>query len=185
VLIRHGRLQYDGGVERAIGLHYESLSNMSEQGQEGIAVEVRERLLVGGEGEDHHANYDQPMELDLRLRFRHEVEDPEVEFSIRMDGGIVAMTQTHALDPHGGIFRGGDEVSLRIRFRARLGAGSYRLAVWLRTRSGELLGGCDGPVLFVAGRPGSVGVIDLRARIDVDGHDRTDRRLTLLGTSVD
>jgi hypothetical protein len=35
-------------------------------------------------------------------------------------------------------------------------------------------------LLFVAGRPGSLGTIDLRARIEVDGVDRSDTRSTLL-----
>jgi hypothetical protein len=42
------------------------------------------------------------------------------------------------------------------------------------------LGGLDNVMLFVAGRPGSLGAVDLRARIEVDGIDRTDVRATLL-----
>jgi ABC-type polysaccharide/polyol phosphate transport system ATPase subunit len=182
VLIRHGRIVYDGEVERAIALHYESVSSTDEQYEAGMAVEILERRLVGGQGGDHHANYDQPMEIQLRLRFHRPVEDPAVRFSIQTDGGIPATSHTTTLAPAGTSYSAGDEIELRIKFRARLGGGSYRLLVELRDGDEQALGGCDDLILFVAGRPGSVGVIDLRARVDVDGTDRTDRRISLLGS---
>jgi hypothetical protein len=93
----------------------ESISAPEQQTGQRTAVEVLDQCLVGGTGEDHHANYDQPMELQLRLRFRRDVE-------------------------------------------------GLRLRIALRTDAGDLLG-----------------VIDLRADIEVDGMDRADRRPTLLG----
>jgi ABC-type polysaccharide/polyol phosphate transport system ATPase subunit len=182
VLIRHGELIYDGDVERAIALHYASVSELAAPGGDGMSIEVVEQQLVGGEGEDHHANYDQPMELKLRLRFHRDVEDAHARFSLRTEGGNPVASHTAALQPSSARYRKGEELAVRIGFRARLGGANYRLAVELHDGAGDLLGVCEGPVVFVAGRPGSVGVIDLRAEIEVDGVDRTDRRLTLLGT---
>jgi ABC-type polysaccharide/polyol phosphate transport system ATPase subunit len=181
VLIRHGRLVYDGDVEHAIALHYESLSRLEQHAESGMSIEVLEQRMVGGEGEDHHANYDQPMEYQVRLRFHRATQNPRVEFSLRTDGGSLVTLQTLALD-QADSYRAGEEISVSIRFRARLGAGSYRLALELVDSAGDRLGRCDGLVMFVAGQPASVGVIDLRAEIEVDGVDRTDRRVTLLGT---
>jgi ABC-type polysaccharide/polyol phosphate transport system ATPase subunit len=180
VLMRQGRIVYDGDVERAVALHYESLSSVEAENEPGTGVEVLEQRLVGGEGDDHHANYDQPMEYRVRLRFRRSAERPSLQFSLRTDGGSLVTRQTLSLDQVGE-YRAGDEISLSIRFRACLGAGSYRLALAVLGSGGDCLGRFEGLVMFVAGRPASIGVIDLQAQIEVDGVDRTDRRLTLLG----
>jgi len=181
VLIRHGRLIYDGDVEHAIALHYRSLSEEGLEVPGGAAVEIVERGLVGGEGEDHHANYDEPMQLQVRLRFHTGVDQPRVRFAMSTDGGFPVMSQVSTLGEAGSRYQPGDEVDVRIDFNARLGGGTYRLEIELIDPAGEQLAGCDDLILFVAGRPGSVGVIDLRSQIEVDGADRTDRRLSLLG----
>lgn len=179
ILVRKGRVIYDGDVEHAIAMHYESISGQ-ELSQGGLAVEVVSQCLVGAEGEDHHANYDEPLTLELHLRFHRDVPEAQCWFAIRTDGGDVITRVVSGLDPGGGGFTRNDELRLRIDFRARLGAGNYRLAVEFRDAAQQTLGSCDGLVLFVSGRPSSLGVVDLRAQIEVDGTDRTDRRLTLL-----
>jgi ABC-2 type transport system ATP-binding protein len=182
VLMRQGRLVYDGQVEHAIALHYESVSSLEQQGESDIPVTVLEQRLAGGEGEDHHANYDQPMAYQGRLRFNRATRNPSARFSLRTEGGEVVTVQTLALDPAEGDYEAGQEIRLSVQFRARLGAGSYRLALEILDAEGERLGQSEGLVLFVAGRPAAVGVVDLRAQIDVDGVDRTDRRLSVLET---
>jgi len=182
VLIRHGRLVYDGDVERAIALHYESISSLEQQTGHDAPIEVLEQRLLGGEGEDHHANYDQPMEFQARLRFHRHMEDARARFSLRTDGGTLVSAHTSVLASSENSYQPGGEALVSVPFRARLGAGTYRLGLDLVDVEGNLLGGCGGLVMFVAGRPGSIGVVDLRAHIEVDGIDRTDRRLTLLGT---
>ena len=183
VLIRRGGLVYDGDVERAIALHYQSISAPDRGAGGDAAVEVLDQRLLGGEGEDHHANYDQPLRLELRLRFNRDVENPQLRFSLRTDGGYQVTESTSALEPAGGLYRAGEEIGVQIEFRARLGGGNYRLVAQLLDTQGQLLGASEGLVLFVAGRPGAIGVIDLQAEIEVDGAARADRRLTLLGTS--
>jgi ABC-2 type transport system ATP-binding protein len=180
ILIRRGHLEYDGDVERAIGLHYESLSSPDREAQRGAAVEVLERRLLGTVGEDHHANYDDPMELTLRLRFNQAISEAELAFTIETDAGYPVMAVTKPLDAGGRGFAPGEEVSMRLPFRARLGGGNYRLAVSFRGPDAEPLGAADELMLFVAARPGSIGVVELCSQITVGGVDRTPQRSMIL-----
>jgi ABC-type polysaccharide/polyol phosphate transport system ATPase subunit len=179
LLIRHGQLEYDGDVETAIALHCESMSVADELGDKGNVVEVLERRLIGGHGADHHAEYDQQMELQVRLRFHRAVREALITFAITTETGFPAASHTSSLN-EGRAFECDQEIVARIPFRARLGGGNYALAVHLRGQDGEVLGACENLMMFVAGRPGSLGVIDLRARIEIDDVDRTDLRSTLL-----
>jgi hypothetical protein len=77
-------------------------------------------------------------------------------------------------------FQVGEEVETGVRFRSRLGGGNYELVVRIHSSDGDLLGTSEGLILFVSGRPGSLGAIDMRATIEIDGVDRTDRRTSLL-----
>ncbi len=88
-------------------------------------------------------------------------------------------SQARPLDD-GRAFRAGEEIDAVVRFRARLGGGNYELVLRIHSSDGELLGVSEGLILFVAGRPASLGPVDLRATIEVDGVDRTDRRTSFL-----
>jgi lipopolysaccharide transport system ATP-binding protein len=179
ILIRHGRLEYDGDIEHTIALHCESMSALTTSEGPRQAVDVVERQLLGRRGPTHHASYDEPMRLRLRLRFYREVETPCVTFAVGTDTGLSVSSRTARLQS-GGPFRHGDETVLDIPFRACLGGGNYEVVVRIHDDQGELIGTSDGLILFVAGRPGSLGAIDLRARITVDDADRTDLRSSLL-----
>jgi hypothetical protein len=159
----------------------ESISAREQQTGQRTAVEVLDQCLVGGTGEDHHANYDQPMELQLRLRFRRGVEDLRLRIALRTDAGDLVTARTSPLSPAPARCQPGEEIQIQVHFRARLGGANYKLAVDVYESAGCPLGGGNGLVMFLAGCPGAVGVVDLRADIEVDGMDRADRRLTLLG----
>ncbi len=180
ILIRHGKLVYDGEVEHAIAMHLKALSHLDDAEQRGTKIEFTRQTLTGGEGDGHHADYDDPLELTLGLRFREPVPQVEVLLSMESEAGFPVLADTRRLDPGGAGFTSGEEATLRIGFRARLGGGSYRVTVSLRRPNGELLGAST-VMLFVAGRPGSVGAVELLTSFSVDGVDRTDTRTLLLG----
>jgi ABC-2 type transport system ATP-binding protein len=180
MLIRQGHLEYDGETERAIALYFQSMSQGDGSGRPGGPVEVLEGRLIGGQGDDHHANYDQQMELAVRLRFRDSVQPATTVFSVTTEAGALVSRQASPLPAPLRSSAPGEQLGLRIPFRARLGGGNYVLAVEVQDTAGRRLGGLDNVMLFVAGRPGSLGAVDLRARIEVDGIDRTDVRATLL-----
>jgi ABC-type polysaccharide/polyol phosphate transport system ATPase subunit len=177
IVIRHGHLEYDGDVEGAISLHCALMSNSDDADARRTAVDIAERSLVGGKGKNHHAYYDAPMELRLRLRFFQELRSCKVIFTVMSASGLPVGSQTLDIDDS---FSSGDEAELRVRFRARLSGGNYELVLRIYDSTGELLGSSEGLIMFVSGRPGSLGLVDLRARIEVDGQDRTDLRESLL-----
>jgi hypothetical protein len=155
------------------------MSRLDDPDQPRTVVDVVERRLVGGDDETHHVGYDAPIELQLRLRFYRDVPGCTLGFSIIGALGLPVASHTRPLerkDP----FRAGEEIEAGVRFRARLGGGNYELVVRIHSSDGELLGVSEGLILFVAGRPGSLGAADLRATIEVDGVDRTDRRASFL-----
>jgi hypothetical protein len=162
-------------------MHYEAMSSGDGEHQRDRAIEVRERRLLGEIGESHHANYDEPMALALGLHFNEPVPSVELTFTIHTDTGYPVVTQSAQIEPDNAAgFDAGEEVQLRLSFRARLGGGNYMLAVAMRSGDGRLLGRSEGLMLFVAGRPSSVGVVELCAEFAVDGVDRTDRRTMML-----
>ena len=180
IVMRRGQIEHDGDIEEAIALHCATMSRFEDDpSQPRTVVDVVERRLVGGEDESHHASYDAPIELQLRLRFYREVPGCTLSFSIIGALGLPVASHTRPLD-HEGPFREGEDVEANVRFRARLGGGNYELVVRIHDSEGELLGVSEGLILFVAGRPGSLGAVDLRATIEVDGVDRTDRRASFL-----
>jgi ABC-type polysaccharide/polyol phosphate transport system ATPase subunit len=183
IVIQRGHVEYDGGIEEAIAQHCAAMSRWEDSAEASTVVDVTERRLVGGDGESHQASYDAPMELQARLRFFRDVPGATVVLAIISSAGFPVANHTLTLGDAGRSFREGEETEVRIRFRARLGGGNYELALRVYGTEEELLGTSEGLVLFVTGRAGSLGVVDLRAAIEVDGQDRTDARASLLDAS--
>jgi ABC-2 type transport system ATP-binding protein len=179
IVIRHGHVELDGEIEDAIALHCATMSHFDDPTQPKTLVDFVERELVGGTGERHQARYDEPLELRLRLRFFTSVPWCTVSFVVVSAGGVPVASQAQVVERSDG-FAAGDEAPLKVRFRSRLGGGNYELVVRIHGPDGELLGTSEGLILFVSGRPGSLGVMDMRATCLVDGVDRTDYRTSLL-----
>jgi ABC-type polysaccharide/polyol phosphate transport system ATPase subunit len=179
IVISHGRAECDGDIEEAIALHCAAMS-FTDVTPERAGIEVVERRLLREGIESHHAHYDAPLVLALRLRFLRELPSCSVTFTVVSAAGLPVASQNSRLVSPGRSFAPGEETNLRVRFRARLGGGNYELVVRIFGEDGELLGAAEGVILFVAGRPGSLGVIDMRASVQVDGVNLTDQRSSLL-----
>jgi ABC-type polysaccharide/polyol phosphate transport system ATPase subunit len=182
IVMRAGQIHHDGDIEDAIALHCATMSKLDGPADHATVVDVVERRLVVDEDENHHVGYDTPIELQLRLRFYRETPACRLSFAIVGAMGQPVASHSQVLQRERP-FREGEEVEAKVRFRARLGGGNYELVARIHSTEGELLGISEGLILFVAGRPGSLGALDLRATIQVDGEDRTDRRTSLLDHS--
>ena len=180
IVMGGGEIRHDGDIEEAIALHCATMSTLDDPGQPHTVVDVLERRLTGSGDESHHAHYDAPIELQLRLRFYRDLPECAISFVILGAMGTAVASHTSAVRRERA-FRAGEDVEASIRFRARMGGGNYELIVRIQSSDGELLGLAEGLILFVAGRPGSLGTVDLSATIEVDGVDRTDRRESFLG----
>lgn len=169
VLIRHGRLEFDGPVEDAIALH-EILADSDEGLDERLrSVEIVDvRLGRDANGPKSFA-YGDATELHLRLRFHRRVEDPVISFGIRTADGQFGGFNVTRPGQSWRSFEPGEEVSSKISFATGFAGGSYELIVEVRERdAGRVLARHEGPQIEVDGSARVVGVADVAAEFTVD-----------------
>ncbi len=168
VLMQAGRVVYDGDVETAIMMHLESDPGSDGELPQGPRIELLEPRLTGGTDDGRRAAYGDRMQLLLRLRFHDTVHDPQIAFGSATADGLFGGVAATEPGRRWRTFQPGDEAELRIAFLARMGAGTYRLAVDVKDRDGgRVLARSDHILLTVAGRPGTSGLADVGARIEL------------------
>jgi ABC-type polysaccharide/polyol phosphate transport system ATPase subunit len=170
VLIRHGRLQYDGDTEEAIALH-EALADDDDETAAATAgaVEIVETRLVGRGEADQLVQYDEPVELEAGLRFHRTVEDPVIVVSVRTSRHQLAGFNVTQPGQPWRTFKAGDEPRVRVAFKARLGGGCYEVTIAVRARDGgRVLARAAGPRITVGARDGVTGMADVDARLAVE-----------------
>ena len=115
-----------------------------------------------------------PVELVTRVRFEQPVASPSVLFQLFTEGGALASTTQSVLPAPQRTFAAGEEVDVRVRFRARLVGGGYRLVTIITGPNvDDHLLRDEGPVIYVGPRLGTWGIADPLATIEVDGEDWT------------
>lgn len=173
VLVRGGEKVFDGEPERAIGEYYRVL-NETDTGTGTGAVTVIDRELLGPSGAEHYISHDAPVEYRMRVRFEEPVSGPTVTFDVLNEGGLRVATTRSYVERGWRDFNAGEVADIAVRFRARLGGGSYRLVM---TVSGEnvddQLMRDEGPTVYVEPRLGTWGIADVMASISVAGRDRS------------
>jgi ABC-type polysaccharide/polyol phosphate transport system ATPase subunit len=168
-----GRLVFDGDPETAIGEYYKILNASDGEDASGPVVVVG-RELRGAGGVQHSVDLDGEVEMVTRVRFEQPVENPHVRFQLVNEAGLlVSVTQSKLYGP-GRAFAAGDEVDVRVRFRARLAHGGYRLdTIITGSNVDDHLLHDEGPVVYVTPRVGTWGIADPLVTIEVDGEDWT------------
>jgi hypothetical protein len=166
---------FDGEPEAAIGEYYKLMTAPDEAtGDAADPVVVIGREMRGVDGERHYVEPDGEVEVVTRVRFQRRVDDPHVKFQILNEAGLLVSTSQSVLRRPWRTFEAGEEVDVRIRFRARFGGGSYRLVTIITGANvDDHLVRDEGPVLYVEPRVGTWGIVDPVASIEVDGEDRT------------
>jgi ABC-type polysaccharide/polyol phosphate transport system ATPase subunit len=185
ILFRKGSIEFDGPSEAAIARHFALLGAREDGGEDDADITVLSRALQGVEGADHHANYDQLVEMHVRLRFNREMESPHFRFQIQSESGLLLSTTQSTVGAKWRRFAAGEETEVKISFRSRFGGGSYRLVTIVTESDGATpVLRDEGLVLYIAPRVGAFGFADPLATIDVDGDDRTAHEsMSLGGTS--
>jgi len=186
-VINRGRLIFDGDPEEAIAEYYRVLHTPDDAegaggGGAGPVVVVGHELR-GPAGPGHYVDPDDEVELVTRVRFEKPVASPSVLFQIMTEGGLLASTTQSVLPAPRHTFAAGQEVDVRMRFRARLVGGGYRLVTIITGANvDDHLLRDEGPVIYVGPRLGTWGIADPLATIEVDGEDWTWREpITLDG----
>jgi len=179
VLLRQGRIEFDGDAETAVGRHHELLSlDAAEHGSSddtpGAIVGGVTKLhqeVVGPDGAAHHARQDEPLVLRQRWRFDRAVDSPQIYFNVLADNGSLVYELKTAIGREHRVIEAGEEVDVEIDFSPRLGGGTFRLVTMLTDRQGRDILHRDqgGHLLYLAPKLGTGGYADLDATIRMDG----------------
>jgi ABC-type polysaccharide/polyol phosphate transport system ATPase subunit len=186
LLVRAGRLEFDGDTDLAISRHLELLSvdaapspdaDASTDERHVGAVSIVKRELLGPNGPTRHPRQDDDVIYRITLRFERAVESPHLSFSILTEEGISAYGMATRIGRDWQTFHAGDVVVADIAFRIRLSGGTYRLAVVVMDRDGRelLCADHDGPLMYIDRRPGSSGIAELEASIVIGDHRLTEQ----------
>lgn len=183
LVINAGRVDFDGETPEAINRHFHLLSTQQREDGSGAVgpVEVTHREIVGPNGPTFHLPYDEQVIYRARLRFRVPVDRPQAQFQVFSHAGVFVYGR-RTLAGLSRRFEAGDEVQIEVPFQQRLGGDSYRLVLNILDPSEELLyADSEGLLVYVAGRPGTAGLVDLQASIVVDGEVVSEEVDLLLG----
>jgi ABC-type polysaccharide/polyol phosphate transport system ATPase subunit len=183
LVISGGELKFDGDTHDAINLHFELLAAQQaafDSAPTGRVVEVVDRVLVGPDGPTFHLPFDEPVTYKARVRFHQTVDRPQAQFQVYSQYGVFVYGR-RTLEGLSRCFAAGDEVEIEIPFQQRLGGDTYRLVLNILDDKDEPLHqDSEGLVVYVAGRPGTAGLVDLQANIMMDGELMTEEVNLLL-----
>jgi ABC-type polysaccharide/polyol phosphate transport system ATPase subunit len=180
VVMRRGRIEYDGGIEDGIALLERSAGSGADHTAADAPVTIVACGFEDGKAAWRRAEPDELVELNLRIRFHRRVEDPVITVGAITDMGLFGGFDSTPPGAAWRTFDPGEEADVRITFPVRLGVGTYRLVVEVKKRDGDQrLARSDDLLLKVAGSGASSGLVDVRAQIRVGDH-----RLAPLGSQT-
>lgn len=186
ILLRRGRLEFDGTAEEAIARHHELLTGEQGSTTAGPAATILERVLEGPAGPTHHPGLGDEVTYRLRVMFAARVDTPQVHFEVVTQSGVVAYEIYSSVGRDGQVFEAGEVVEVAVRFRIRLGGGTYRLCTRITDSNFREMYAVDpqGLLMYVVVRPGRAGIADLDASIALDGVTVSDNDSILIGAAA-
>ena len=186
LVMRQGRIVFDGDSEAAISRHHARLSSPDEapaggDGPAGRPIVVRERQLLGPDGPTSSVDPGDALHYRARLRFTRAVSSPQVFFNVLTESGVVAYACFTPIGKHWREMAADEEVVVDVRFRCSLAGGTYRMGLVITETLGvdHLLSDTGGMLVYVTPRMGTMGVAELEGEISVDGVHRGHESLLL------
>ena len=185
IVLKDGRLDFDGDTEGAIARHTELLWEADgperhlEPGQQlSGGARVVERTLIGPDGPTRTLQRGDPYTVRTRVQFDRPVDSPMVGFTVYAPSGQIAFAIQSPMETEHRSFLAGDEVEVELAFEGRLLGGDYRVTSFVSTRDGRdiLLADEVGLVMHVPQVPWAQGVVDLGAVVRVDGQTLVEER---------
>lgn len=192
LLFRKGHLEFDGDAEEAISAHHQLLTLDSAEdhfGHTGMPVTILDRKLERNGIETAAANHDEELDVTWSVRFENAIESPQATFRILAEDGTLAYSIHTTIGDEWRNYAAGETAVVHVKFRPRFGGGgTFRLMLDIVDLSGSHVLGTDldGPRLYVGPRPGTGGLGDALASIDIDDQPMTDHRsLAMDGRTAD
>jgi lipopolysaccharide transport system ATP-binding protein len=192
LLIRKGRLEFDGDAEVAVSRHHELLSldaaessNSADGATASGGVTIVSRQLIGPDGPTNHPHQDDVLRYVIGLRFERPVDSPQLHFQVITEVGTMAYGMHTVVGRRWQRFDAGETIETEVVFRPRLGGGTYRLALLVTDSLGKdvLQHDPNGLLMYMAPRIGSQGFADLEATIAMGEEDLTAHESLLLRAS--
>jgi ABC-2 type transport system ATP-binding protein len=189
LVMRKGRLEFDGDTEGAVAKHFELLaldSASSEGPAEHGTVTVLDRSLIGPEGPTHHPRQEDVVTFRSTVRFSRAVDSPQIWFQVLDETAMLAYATHTEIAHKWGSFAPGDTAEIEVVFRPRLVGGTYRLGVVVTDCEGRVVLGSDpvGLLMYLVPRYGSEGIAELEADVSVDGHDLSEHTSIMMSSTT-
>jgi hypothetical protein len=187
MLFRKGGLEHDGDAETAISKFHQLLTLDSAEdhfGHTGMPVTILDRTLSRDGIETAAANHDDILDVTWTIRFEKDINSPQAIFRILAEDGTLAYSMHTTFGDEWGDFSAGDSTQLHVSFQPRFGGGgTFRLMLDICDVTGAHVIGSDveGPRIYVGPRPGTGGLGDAMASIEIGTHAMTDHRSLAFG----
>jgi ABC-type polysaccharide/polyol phosphate transport system ATPase subunit len=178
VVIHRGRVEFDGPTEGAMARYHQLLATVDQDNPAApVQVLSRELLLADGTAVDD-VQQDQVLTYRLAVRFDRKIDGPGIFFRVLAGDGVMAYSMQTSIGDQWRVYGPGDEATVVITFRPRLGGGgTFHLSADITDNVGTvMLSDPNGPSFFVPPRLGVTGPADLEAAITIDGEERTNHR---------
>ena len=186
ILIRSGRLDFDGPTEETVARYHEVMSYSEDSPDGNRRIRIDHPALIGDTGPTHHPDPGDHLEYVTTLHFNDTVDSPHLQFKVTTEEGVVAYTMRTVVGKTWRRFEPGDSAKIRIPFEARLGGSSFRLSLIVFDKDcRELIAShTPGLLMYVAPKLGTWGIADLDASISVDSEVLSDHKSMLIGHSA-
>jgi hypothetical protein len=154
-----------------------------------MPVSVLSRTLQRNGIETAAASHEDTLEATWTIRFEESISSPQAAFRILAEDGTLAYSIHTTIGDEWRNFDAGHETEVKVRFQPRFGGGgTFRLLLDITDITGVHVLGTDteGPRIYVGPRPGTGGLGDALATIDIDNFDMTKHRsLAMDGRAAD
>ena len=186
ILVRSGRIDFDGPAEETVARYHEVMSYSDDRADGIRVVEIDRPVLLGDEGPTHHPESGERLEYVATLRFHNPIDSPHIQFRIMTEEGILVSTIRTVVGRKWRSFEAGDFAELRIPFEARLGGGSYRVALTVYDKDGRdiVASHTPGLLMYMAPKLGTWGIADIGASISVDAEVLSEHGSILIGQTA-
>lgn len=171
IVLHQGEIAYDGPSEEAVSRYWQLLTRGGAEGVDAPPVQLDGSLLTGPDGTSTETlQHGEEHCVRHRLRFSAPVDSPQVYFNVFDESGELVYQRLTTVGRRYRTFDAGEEAEVRIRFRAGMGVGRYRIATEVRSLDGRsVLTAGEGTLDAERRGPAQVGSADLEASIFVDG----------------